>query len=76
MQMPVLHPGLKLEYFRTREWEDSWIKTAKDMVYDEYNLHYRDSATVVDATPDEPTVQYILHYIRCAGLIKTSLGNN
>lgn len=43
----VLHPGLKLEYFRMHEWEQDWIKVAKDMVHDEYNLNYKGKAESV-----------------------------
>ena len=28
----VLHPGLKLEYFRQKEWEKEWIYEAEDIV--------------------------------------------
>ena len=28
----VLHPGLKLEYFRQQEWEDEWIDNMTDLV--------------------------------------------
>jgi hypothetical protein len=45
--LQVLHPGLKLEYFRMHEWEQDWIKVAKDMVRDEYNLNYKGKAESV-----------------------------
>lgn len=32
----VLHPSLKLEYFKLRKWEQSWIDTAVELVTDEY----------------------------------------
>jgi hypothetical protein len=30
--LSVLHPGLKLEYFRQHKWELEWIKQAKSLV--------------------------------------------
>jgi hypothetical protein len=35
----VLHPSLKLEYFRSRNWADSWITTAKELVSEEYEMY-------------------------------------
>ncbi|KAF8183281.1 hypothetical protein K438DRAFT_1452140, partial [Mycena galopus ATCC 62051] len=32
----ILHPSLKLEYFKLRKWEQSWIDTAVELVTDEY----------------------------------------
>ena len=32
----VLHPQMKLSYFRLHGWEQSWIQTAEDMVTDEF----------------------------------------
>jgi hypothetical protein len=28
----VLHPGMKLEYFRQHEWKEEWIEQAENMV--------------------------------------------
>lgn len=36
----VLHPGMKLEYFRRQEWLDSWIEEAEKMTHDEYIAKY------------------------------------
>jgi hypothetical protein len=51
----VLHPGLKLEYFRLREWEKEWIDLAKKMVREEYAANYEKAAapeeTSVEASP-------------------------
>jgi hypothetical protein len=32
----VLHPGMKLEYFRQHEWKEEWIEQAENMVREEY----------------------------------------
>jgi hypothetical protein len=32
----VLHPGLKLEYFRQQKWEEDWIETAENLAREEY----------------------------------------
>jgi len=36
----VLHPGLKLEYFRKESWEDDWIEQAENITREEYVLNY------------------------------------
>jgi hypothetical protein len=36
----VLHPGLKLEYFRQHDWEKEWIEQAETMVREEYRATY------------------------------------
>ncbi|KAJ7337718.1 ribonuclease H-like domain-containing protein [Mycena albidolilacea] len=35
----VLHLSLKLEYFRSRNWADNWITTAKELVSEEYEMY-------------------------------------
>ena len=37
----VLHPGLKLEYFRQHEWDNEWIDMAEDLVREEYAVNYQ-----------------------------------
>jgi hypothetical protein len=37
---PVLHPGLKLEYFHQHQWEKEWIEQAEKMVCEEYSANY------------------------------------
>jgi hypothetical protein len=34
--LQVLHPGLKLEYFRHQSWEADWINEAEDLVGKEF----------------------------------------
>ncbi|KAJ6577979.1 hypothetical protein B0H19DRAFT_885274, partial [Mycena capillaripes] len=36
----VLHPSLKLEYFRLRKWDQDWIDIAEQLVKDEFDLSY------------------------------------
>jgi len=36
----VLDPRLKLEYYKTQEWEAKWIQAAKTTVYTTYNKTY------------------------------------
>jgi len=36
----VLHPGLKLEYFRQQDWADEWIDNATDLVHEVYVSRY------------------------------------
>jgi hypothetical protein len=39
----VLHPRHKLGYFKSAKWDDKWIKTAKQIVRDEFERTYKDS---------------------------------
>ena len=36
----VLHPGLKLEYFRQHKWEDEWVEEAENLAREEYIGRY------------------------------------
>ena len=36
----VLHPRLKLSYFKAACWEDEWIKTAEKVIRDEFEHMY------------------------------------
>ncbi|GBE87594.1 putative AC9 transposase [Sparassis crispa] len=39
----VLHPGLKLEYFKKREWDPTWIDAAENLTREEYIGTYEDA---------------------------------
>lgn len=50
----VLHPGMKLEYFRNQEWQAEWIEEAESLVRDQYVAKYEkvaDEGDESDATP-------------------------
>ncbi len=56
--MTVLHPALKLEYFRQHEWEEDWIDTALQLVQDEYTARYEKALPAEEspvATKPTPT---------------------
>ncbi len=36
----VLHPGMKLEYFRNQKWETEWVEEAERLVREEYVAKY------------------------------------
>ena len=36
----VLHPGLKLGYFRQHKWEDEWVEEAENLAREEYIGRY------------------------------------
>jgi hypothetical protein len=38
--LTVLHPRHKLDYFKGAGWEDSWIKTAEQVVRDRFDSDY------------------------------------
>jgi hypothetical protein len=42
----VLHPGMKLNYFRQAEWEAEWIEEAERLVQDEYVSRYKNNGTL------------------------------
>ncbi|KAJ6617293.1 hypothetical protein B0H10DRAFT_1797659 [Mycena sp. CBHHK59/15] len=35
----VLHPGLKLAYFKKQRWPQDWIDTSKSITRDEYQTY-------------------------------------
>jgi hypothetical protein len=47
----VLHPGMKLEYFRNQKWKGEWIKEAESLVWEEYIAEYEKVANESNATP-------------------------
>ena len=47
----ILHPGMKLVYFRNQKWEEEWIKEAESLVRDEYVTKYEKSANEPNVTP-------------------------
>ena len=50
----VLHPGLKLEYFRQQEWEEEWIDNAEDLTYKVYVAQYEGKEDMIGANPNTP----------------------
>jgi hypothetical protein len=50
----VLHPGMKLEYFRQQGWEDDWIEQAESLVRDEYAAFYK--KPVQPTASEDPSV--------------------
>ena len=48
----VLHPGLKLEYFRQQNWEEDWISNAEDLVCQEYFINYKGKEGPKATAPD------------------------
>ena len=48
----VLHPGLKLEYFRQKEWEEEWIDNAEDLIHQVYATQYKGKEDVVGTNPN------------------------
>src|SRR5229473_1055286 len=54
----VLHPSLKLNYFRKVGWEPEWIKTTQSIVRVEYQHSYKgqyDTESLVPADDSRPT---------------------
>jgi len=47
MSFTVLHPGLKLEYFRQHKWEDEWIDVGENLVHEEYAVNYQNNENVL-----------------------------
>jgi len=53
----VLHPELKLKYFRLREWEKEWIEQAEKLVREEYTASYEKAATPEETSVESSPVQ-------------------
>jgi hypothetical protein len=49
----VLHPGMKLQYFRNQQWEKDWIEEAERLVREEYHANYEKETSSVE--PTQPT---------------------
>jgi len=49
----VLHPGMKLEYFRNQKWEEEWIEQAENLVREEYISSYERVPEETNTTPPE-----------------------
>jgi hypothetical protein len=47
----VLHPGMKLEYFRNHQWKGEWIKEAERLVREEYIARYEKVANESNMKP-------------------------
>lgn len=41
MLFAVLHPKYKMTYFHNENWEATWIKTAQDMLREEWQKYYK-----------------------------------
>ena len=50
----VLHPGLKLEYFQQKGWEEDWIDTVEDLVHKEYVAQYEGKGEAIAANSNMP----------------------
>ena len=53
----ILHPGMKLEYFRQQEWQEDWIETAEKLLCDEYTSRYEKQPETTDK-PKTPDVDF------------------
>jgi hypothetical protein len=49
----VLHPALKLEYFRTHNWKAEWIEVVEELVREVYKKDYKVKAKS-DKEVDKP----------------------
>jgi hypothetical protein len=49
--LTVLHPRLKLAYFKQQDWPDEWITTARSIVRAEYDRKY--AGLVADEEMDD-----------------------
>jgi hypothetical protein len=50
----ILHPGMKLDYFRNQKWEEDWIEQAKTLVREVYAAKY-EKATEASTSQDSTT---------------------
>lgn len=45
----MLHPQYKTQYFVDQDWKEEWITTAKGLLRDEWNDHYKPDGDTVPA---------------------------
>lgn len=50
-----MQPAYKTTYFRTHEWEDSWVTTAITLARDEWNKNYKPAVTLPVVALEEAT---------------------
>ena len=62
----VLHPGLKLEYFRQQGWEEEWVDNAETLTCKEYIAHYDGKENVVTLAPDAANSVSVMLYLTVA----------
>ena len=48
----ILHPGMKLEYFRNQKWEEDWIEQAEILIQEVYAAKYEKATEVSNTTQD------------------------
>ena len=66
LRFQVLHPGLKLEYFRKHGWEPEWIDNAKAITWDAL-ADYKG----LDSTEEDPDAT-LVDEVHCPILDKNS----
>lgn len=47
-----MHPGHKMRYFENAQWPASWLKTARELVREEYDSFYLKQDTADDGDDD------------------------
>ncbi|KAF8997612.1 hypothetical protein BDQ17DRAFT_1248460 [Cyathus striatus] len=52
----ILHPEYKLEYFKSAEWPEDWICTAKEVLHAQFELHYKKSSDIDSETIETNTI--------------------
>ncbi|KAF5371119.1 hypothetical protein D9758_004308 [Tetrapyrgos nigripes] len=57
----VLHPGLKLEYFCQRKWQDPWIREAERLTRQAYNAYVPAPSTTSSSIPSTAGPSTITH---------------
>ena len=71
----VLHPGLKLEYFRQQEWKEEWINIAEKLVHDEYTSMYEGKAKGCNAAQSGMASDRKVSLLRCVPYIGMLMTN-
>jgi hypothetical protein len=61
MNVLVLHPRHKLEYFKRHNWDASWIDTARQIVRNEFDRSYAS----LDIQDDDADMRVDTHEVVC-----------
>ena len=59
----VLHPRHKLQYFEKAGWEESWIKTSREIVRTEFDLTYAFMDVEEQSNTPPPPSVCIIYFI-------------
>ena len=61
----VLHPRYKLKYFEKQEWDSEWVKTAENIVKEEFRRSYANYVIKKPSAPQRKASSKKVFYSFC-----------